>query len=78
MLIKNKELNNMKNQEFKIGEKVWINIASFMPKSTLADDGTFQVWGTIIGFTPKRIIADCDSRGIGYYKPQNIRKREVA
>jgi len=68
----------MTNQEFKIGEKVWVNIASFMPKSTLADDGTYQVWGTIVGFTPKRIIADCDSRGIGYYKPQNISKREVA
>ena len=78
MLNKSKELNNVTNQEFKIGEKVWVNIASFMPKSTLADDGTYQVWGTIVGFTPKRIIADCDCRGVGYYKSQNISKREVA
>lgn len=64
----------MENQKFKIGDKVWVNIASFMPKSTLADDGTFQVKGTIKGFTDKRIIADCDGRGVGYYKPQNIEK----
>lgn len=70
--------NKMINHKFKIGEKVWINIASFMPKSTLADDGTFQVKGTITGFTAKRIIADCDGRGVGYYKPQNIIKIEVA
>lgn len=63
--------------KFKVGDKVWVNIASFMPKSTLADDGTFEVWGIIIGFTPKRIIADCEGRGVGYYKPQNISKREV-
>ncbi len=68
----------MNKKEFEIGEKVWVNIASFMPKSTLEDDGTYLVWGTVVGFTPKRIIADCDSRGVGYYKPQNISKREVA
>lgn len=62
--------------KFKVGDKVWVNIASFMPKSTLADDGTFEVWGSIIGFTPKRIIADCEGRGVGYYKPQNISKIE--
>jgi hypothetical protein len=62
---------------FKLGEKVWVNIASFMPKSTLEEDGTFNVWGTVIGFTEKRIIANCEGRGIGHYKPQNITKREV-
>ena len=71
--IKNSE-NKTKIDKFEVGEKVWVNIASFMPKSTLADDGTFDVLGTIIGFTPKRIIANCDGRGIGYYKPQNISK----
>jgi len=70
MLNKSKE-NNM--TELEIGQKVWVNIASFMPKSTLADDGTFEVLGTIIGFTPKRIITDSD-RGVGYYKPENVRK----
>ena len=69
----NEGMSKEKNMtEFKIGQKVWVNIASFMPKSTLADDGTFEVLGTIVGFTPKRIIADCD-RGIGYYKPENIK-----
>lgn len=69
--------NKTKIHKFEVGEKVWVNIASFMPKSTLADDGTFEVWGTIIGFTAKRIIADCEGRGIGYYKPQNISKKEL-
>tara|TARA_Y100001937_G_scaffold33157_1_gene47268 strand:- start:538 stop:762 length:225 start_codon:yes stop_codon:yes gene_type:complete len=73
-----KKDNKMKKNQYKIGEKVWVNLASFMPKSTLADDGTYKVWGTIIGFTPKRIIADCEGRGIGYYKPINITKRKVA
>ena len=68
----------MNNNQYKKGEKVWVKLSSFMPKSTLADDGTFKVWGTIIGFTSKRIIADCEGRGIGYYKPNNISKREVA
>ena len=44
----------------------------------LEQDGTFNVWGTVIGFTDKRIIANCEGRGIGHYKPQNITKREVA
>lgn len=69
----NEGMSKEKNMtEFKIGQKVWVNISSFMPKSTLADDGTFEVLGTIVGFTPKRIIADCD-RGTGYYKPENIK-----
>ncbi len=68
----------MKNNQYKIGEKVWVNLASFMPKSTLSDDGTFKVWGTIVGFTSKRIIADCEGRGVGYYKSNNISKRGVA
>lgn len=67
----------MTNTNFKIGEKVWVNIASFMPKSTLDEDGTFKVWGTVIGFTEKRIIADAEGRGIGHYKLQNITKRKV-
>ena len=69
---------NMEKQNFKLGEKVWVNLSSFMPKSTLADDGTFKVSGTVVGFTAKRIIADCEGRGVGYYKAQNISKREVA
>jgi hypothetical protein len=77
MLFKKGVINMEKNQ-YKIGEKVWVNLTSFMPKSTLADDGTFKVWGTIVGFTSKRIIADCDGRGIGYYKSNNISKRESA
>ncbi len=66
----------MKKNQYKIGEKVWVNLASFMPKSTLADDGTFKVSGTIVGFTSKRIIADCEVRGVGYYKSNNISKME--
>lgn len=60
-------------EQFEIGQKVWVNIASFMPKSTHTDDGKVEMLGTIVGFTPKRIIADLD-RGVGYYKPENIRK----
>jgi hypothetical protein len=73
-LVNNTKENKMKNNQYKIGEKVWVNLASFMPKSTLDDDGSFKVWGTIIGFTSKRIIVDCEGRGIGYYKPNNISK----
>lgn len=59
---------------FSIGEEVWINISSFMPKSTLDDDGKFWCSGTVVGFTAKRVIAENDVRGVGYYKPENIKK----
>jgi hypothetical protein len=58
--------------EFKIGQKVILNCKNLVSKKHLDDDGWFGVYGTIIGFTPKRIIADCD-RGTGYYKPENVK-----
>lgn len=62
----------MKNQKYKVGQKVILNCKNLVSKKHLDDDGWFGVTGTIIGFTPKRIIAENDIRGVGYYKLENV------
>jgi len=64
----------MKNQKYEVGQKVILNCKNLVSKKHLDDDGWFGVYGTIIGFTPKRIIAECDARGVGYYKPENVKE----
>jgi exoribonuclease II len=67
----NKKESNM--EKFKIGQKVILNCKNFVAKKHLDDDGWFGVYGTITGFTNKRIKAVNDLRETeGFYKPENV------
>jgi len=64
----------MEKQNYKIGQKVLLNCKNFVSPSNLDDDGWFAVYGTITGFTKKRIKAINDVRNTeGYYSPKNVR-----
>jgi len=65
----------MENQNYKIGQKVLLNCKSFVSPSNLNDDGWFPVYGTVTGFTKKRIKAINEMRDTeGYYSPDNVRE----
>lgn len=54
---------------FKVGDKVWIEMTSF-------GCDTMKVWGTIVGFTAKRIKVENEVRGtVGNYEPSKISAR---
>ena len=65
----------MKNNKFKIDQRVWLNCKSFVPKNHLYENGWFGVSGTITGFTEKRIKAINDVRNTeGFYKLENVKE----
>ena len=62
----------MKNEELKIGDKVWVKI----PGETHEGGGAA---GWVVGFTAKRVKIQTDWRAydnIGNYKRENVWKRE--
>lgn len=64
----------MSKTEFQIGQKVILNCKNFVSKSNLDNEGWFCVYGTITGFTKKRIKAVNDLRETeGLYKPENVK-----
>jgi hypothetical protein len=55
--------------ELKVGDKVWIEMSSF-------GCDTMKVWGTIVGFTAKRIKVENEVRGtVGNYEPSKVTPR---
>jgi hypothetical protein len=55
--------------ELKVGDKVWIEMSSF-------GCDTMKVWGTIVGFTAKRIKVENEVRGnVGNYDPSKVTPR---
>lgn len=55
--------------KFKIGDKVWIDMGSF-------GCGDMKVWGTVVGFTAKRIKVENEVRcKVGNYAPEKISPR---
>ena len=58
---------------------VWVNLASFMPRSCLDDSGAFWVQGEEVRRTAKRVQVLCPTRGDGVfsYLPANVKQREA-
>lgn len=56
---------------------VWVNLASFMPASTLDDNGEFWVQGIELSRTAKRVKVQCDTRAAEpcFYAWHNVKER---
>ncbi len=55
--------------KLKVGDKVWIEMTSF-------GCDTMKVWGTVVGFTAKRIKVENEVRGtVGNYEPSKVTPR---
>lgn len=55
--------------KLKVGDKVWIEMSSF-------GCNTMKVWGTVVGFTTKRIKVENEVRGtVGNYAANKITPR---
>lgn len=55
--------------KFKVGDKVWVEMSSF-------GCDTMKVWGTVVGFTAKRIKVANEVRGtVGNYAEEKITPR---
>jgi hypothetical protein len=55
--------------KLKVGDKVWVEMTSF-------GCDTMKVWGTVVGFTAKRIKVENEVRGtVGNYEPNKVTPR---
>jgi signal peptidase I len=55
--------------KLKVGDKVWVEMTSF-------GCHTMKVWGTIVGFTAKRIKVENEVRGtVGNYEASKVTPR---
>jgi hypothetical protein len=55
--------------KLKVGDKVWVEMTSF-------GCDTMKVWGTVVGFTAKRIKVENEVRGtVGNYEPSKVTPR---
>ena len=55
--------------KLKVGDKVWVEMTSF-------GCDTMKVWGTVVGFTAKRIKVENEVRGtVGNYEPNKVTLR---
>jgi hypothetical protein len=55
--------------KLKVGDKVWVEMTSF-------GCDTMKVWGTVVGFTAKRIKVENEVRGtVGNYETSKVTPR---